>query len=655
MLFINFLTKKAGITVDSFSTDISSVTLNLRSLDADTSTLLDTLVSTYQDRSTLSLDDTLSFRYARLFKSADQALTTTLNTVTIVPFLSASVLDSNYFEMVTDGSYIIIKKPGVYVFMAKASAYLTGAANKTTSLQWSFQFDSTRSGLFTNVSNCNSYTYHVTSGNMYDSTVVCCTYNVTSTLGGYLRLVCKQVTGGANLSVMNDCTSLQIFSASGLSMYEGTLTTTKPLTTSFSDILLGSDRLIFTPLTHAVGQSTVTVNRSGTVYVICKTTFYKTSGTDASIGVSSILYNGSNPASNNYAYSSTLYSTGDKATVVNDCTIDVVAGDVISCQAAISTGTYLSLSASESAVMVFYLTSVNNENNLYTGDIAITVPPVTPIVPTNTGMTDIQFQTQSESFPNYSLGITFSNQSPQLIVNTTGMYLVTANICFLNPNGVSRTVAVGITESTDNGSTYIFQPGTTTVKRLSTVVNSYATVDIQHMLFLVVGNRIKLQTYLIDGTATDNIQVVNYTNLTAQCLQSTDSVVDVDNSLFGQGATFVKSYDSLQVSSTSWVEKCRLVTNYVTSGTYRVSLVTNFSFPNNTDTFNVQVVDFCTGVASTTKVVASRTIDPSMSQFTLILHLFLLDGVHNIVLELSSVKGSTLKVYNTVMEFWRFS
>jgi len=655
-LLVTYLTTKAGVLVDSYDVQPNAITLTLRALDAGTQMLLDELVSTYVDKSTLNIDDALSYRYARVYKSSDQTLSTTLNSVVGITFVSANVLDTNYYDLAGDGSYIIIKKPGTYVFLAKVAAYLTGAVTKTSTLQWTFQFDTTRMGtIWSNISNCSSYTYHVGPGSMYDSTVVACTYSVSNVLGGYLRLSCKQIAGGANLSIAGDFTSMKVLCVSGLSMYEGIQTTSKVMTVAYQDVNYSSDRVANVPFVHGSSAAGVTIDNDGTIFVMSKVTFNKTSGTDTSIGSSQILYNGTNILNNHYAYSTPLYTAGHKTTLINQCTMDVHRGDVIQAQAVMVNGTNLSLSANDSSLFIFYLTAVNNVNNLYTGDVAIISLPSTPIVATAAGLTDVQFQSQTQSFPNYSLGVTFNQSKTPLIINTTGMYWVTCDLTFYNPNGVQRTVYGGISASTDGGATYIYQAGSTSTKRLSDIVGSYITMPVHHLIFLVAGNQLKIQVGSVDATDADNIQVVNNTNFTASCfLGNTNVVMNVDKSVFGENQMFTRAYDSLTVSSPSYVEKCRIVSNYLSTGTYRINILTNCIFPNTSDTFVVQIVDYVSGGPYlATRIMVNRSFDSNSTTVTLFHQLYLLEGVHNLILQFASPQGSALTIYNTNMELWR--
>jgi len=189
--------------------------------------------------------------------------------------------------------------------------------------------------------------------------------------GVYLLLAKVGAYCPSVLSVGADAVSLQIICASGACYYEGTSTVATVLTTTAKPRPLNSDRVINSPFLHTSGSGSVTMGVSGTVYALSKLTVSKTSGTDASVAEYDLLLNGVPLTGNGQVFTKSVSSSGNKTTVINSGTLDVSAGDVISSQALISKGTNLTATAGDSGLILMYLSTVNNMDNLYTGDVSI--------------------------------------------------------------------------------------------------------------------------------------------------------------------------------------------------------------------------------------------------------------------------------------------
>lgn len=376
-------------------------------------------------------------------------------------------------------------------------------------------------------------------------------------------------------------------------------------------------------------------------------------GTDTSVAISTILRNGVVISGNGTTYSGPINTSGGKCSIYNEGTLDVVAGDVISMQSSISIGSALTVTSLDSCLTCIYLSSVNNDNNLFTGDLSIDNVETNALVTTT--YSDIQFQSQKESYPNYSLGVIYNGSIPDLLVNATGVYVITADMSVYNPNGVNRFVGICVVTSVDN-KTYAVVPGSTCIKQIW--ATGKTTITTNALVYLSANHRIKLQIFSTNATSADNIQVSNSSNVSIQCFAGTrsSSVTLVENTVFGNNFSWLKSSDTLAINTPAYATKSRLVTGYIADGMYRLGLNAMFSSTTTTDSYSLQISDICTSVVNNyNRVLTTRTFDYSVKTLNYSDYFYLSEGVHNVLLQFASPAGSTLNVYNVNMELWQVS
>lgn len=653
----NFLEAKGKIQIDSYAPDPVTKLVTLSLVQPPDVSFLDALVASYIDSPSLTTEDILSFRYFRAYRGTDLPLTTTANFVNVITLSTLGVSDLNYYSPSSDRTYINIMKPGVYLLKAKVGAYCPTNLTTTSTIQWYFQYDSTRTGnTWINMTNAFAYTVHHMPLPAADTTVLSMAYNVTNPAGVYVRLACKMVTGtGAALSIGGNMVSWEVIQASGACYYEGTSTVATALTTVPKALPLNTDRIINAPFTHTAGSASVKVNLPGTVYAISKLTVSKTAGTDASVAECDLLVNGALQTGNGQVFAKSLSTAGNKVTLINSGTIDVAAGDLVSTQALISSGTSLTATSGDSGLMLMYLSTINSQDNLFTGDVAINAVQASSVI-TSTPL-DVQFESQTESFPNYSLGVTFNGTTSYLTTNTTGYFAISGDITVYNPNNIQRTIYVVVSLSVD--SVFYEQPGTLAAKQVMRAGKT--TINTQHLIYLTANSKIKLQVYSPDATAADNIQMADCTNLSVHCLNGASMVAaqapSYTSNSFGTDFYYLTALEPVVFSSTAFVEHSRLSPGFLLAGTFRLHIEATLFTSNALDSYTLQLTDTVVNQAGTaqTSVLLSNAVDYTMPIFRRTLILTFPEGVHTIIFQVSSPKGSPITCAFVCTELWRIS
>jgi len=635
-----------GNTIDSYDFDVSTNTFSItfkQSISSDQKLALDTLINIFVDSTVLSPTDVLQFKNVRAYKSSDQVMPTTINTVTEVLFRSTSTIDRLYYQMSASGKYIFIQKPGIYLIMCKVGAHLTAGSTAGTNsvIQWGLSYDDSRTEVvYITVPNTNTYTLHTNVNNMTDSTHVACILNVTSATGTYFRLTAKQTLGNTPLTIDNDQTSITIMSIPGASFYEGNMTTAQTLTTTFANVNLQSDRLVQYPFTHTVATPGVTVTQTGTVIVFGKTTVNKTAAADASQSRTILLLNGTQVVDSG-TYSTVLSAANNKSTSHFMAMLAVNAGDIITMQARIEGGSALQLPAAESGITLIYMhpAVLNSMSSVY---VTSDAPSSTPL---STSSYDVVYNKTPLSVP--SNVITLSGSSA-VATSNPGLYLVMLNLTVLNTSGSVRECGIYTTSSTDSGKTFYYMLGSLGVKQLHP--NGKTTISNHALLSLPAGSRVKIQVST-NGTTADNITTTDTTQLTVVNFDawSPDGLSEV----FGDNFNVMTSIDDLIVSTASYYEKCRMTYYQIEAGVYRIT--TNISITTTaTTTINVQIIDIHTN-SGNTYTVYNKTIvhGAGTYYFSSTDYANISDGAHQLVLQLSSPNAVAYTAKNATIDSWR--
>lgn len=636
--------------LDSYDYDTTSSTLSFsfkNSLTPEQKLSLDTLINIYVDSTILTPTDIVTFKNIRAYKSSDQTIPTTINSTSEVLFKSTSCINRLYYQMSSSGKYIYIQKPGLYYVIAKVGARLTPGSTPGSNsvVQWGLSYDDARTEIvYMNISNTFAYTCHTNVNAMTDSTLVTCIFNVNSATGTYLRLTAKRTLGNTPLIIDNDQTTISILSIPGASFYEGNMTTSLTLnSSSMSNINLNSDRIVQYPFTHTVSTPNVTINQTGNVLYIVKSTINKTSGSDQSYGRTVLTHNGT-PVPSVGSFSSVVASSSNKTTSYFIGMLSVENGDQLSIQGKIEQGSSLQFTGGETGMILIYI----HPSILKRMTAAFVNSDVPQSNPLTTSPSDILFNKKMIFLPSVDGGMSLSGSSSISVLNP-GLYLVFGNVTISNNSGIVRECGVHVSRSTDGGKTFYYAIGTLGIKQ----VNATGKTTIANQAFVSVpsGSKIKLQV-ATNGLSSDNIFVTDTTQFTVINFNAWEPSEEM-YPVFGDNFNIVTSNDDLLITSATHQEKCRLIYHYMGAGVYRFT--TNMAITTTTNTnINIQIIDIHSE-SSNTYILYNKTVShpPGTIFFTSTDFSNIAEGAHHFILQISSPDNVSFTTRNVTIDCWR--
>ena len=132
-----FVKKVENFYLDAINSEVSITFSSVLTPEEEVG--LSTMVKIHVDNSSLSNDDMLAVKHIRSYKSVDQNLLTTLNSINEVTFSSTSTINRFFYQIGSSSKFIFIQKPGIYFILAKVGAHLASGASpvKYSFLQWS--------------------------------------------------------------------------------------------------------------------------------------------------------------------------------------------------------------------------------------------------------------------------------------------------------------------------------------------------------------------------------------------------------------------------------------------------------------------------------------------------------------------------------------
>lgn len=643
------VSKAYGLNYYDYNAGSSLLVLSFtKPLDPINKAALDLTVNTFPDSSILTPEDLQASKYIRVAMAADQTLSTPINSVSDVLFHSATHIDRLFYQQAANNKFIFLQKPGVYLISGKVGARLASGRTpgSTTVLQWAVQYDDTKAEIaYIPLNNSAVYTTHTSANNSADSTLYVACINVTSSTGTNVKVVCKVMSGTTPLQVDADQTSFSIISVPDTSVFEGNSSATAALNaTTPTTVNFGTHRVVQYPFTATIGQPSVTLQQSGYVIVFCKATFNKTTGTDPTIGTVYPLLNGT-AITTTSPQSHSIAAANNKTTIHSCHAIAVNVGDVLTMQAKLVQGSALTYTAAETGMTCIYVSTILRDTTSAVYSILDT--PVSGISSTTT---DIDITRDTLNLPLTGLSMMhYSNGRTS--VPTAGLYLVVYQVTFVNAGSTPREVGAWLATTVDAGKTFYYHYGSLAIKQ--SAAGTSTIVSTSTLLNLPDGAQIKLQA-ASNGLLSDNISVTGH--CTTTMINYEDVAYNLEpQGIFGREFAMIRSVEPLQVTSPAYIEKCRIVTPYLTSGIYRVMVSAVISVPtNNTTPLNVQLLEVNSASGLTFVVYTKSIAFPPNGTYPYMSldYINASNGVHTIIFQLST-QGSTFTCFETTMEIWR--
>lgn len=638
-------------TLNFYNYDVPTTTLTLtfrQNLDTSTKQIVDTLVLNYNETQALSLSlaDQTAFKFAQFTSTVDQALSTT---PTDIRFQSETYVDRQYY-MSSTKSFLYIQKPGTYLVLARLTSYVSGSFVDTSCVQYDLFYDDTRTEQgFLNYPLTTVYTTHRNVWNGQETTILACVFLCNPAQGSYVKVQGKIISGSTPISIKGDYTTVQFMNIPNASYFESVLTTSFTLPTAFGNVFLGKDRIVNYPFNHTVGQASITISNSGWLFLIAKATFTKSSGVDNSQAALRFYSLGQFAFMAGTAGYSTEIVAGSKSTANYTGLIPVNAGTTITYQVQQTQGSSMALSPNETGVVAVFLNASLYPQISLLNSFTDIVQNNGPFLYDNlyNDLTFTTLRTLQPPSPNNT--IIFSTNTPEIIVNDTGVFTISAHVSVYNPSNNSGQLTVSLSSSVDGGKSYYSIIGSKSSRSIGR--QDKTSVTTTSIVPISSGHRIKVQSAATNASG-DVIQYAD--SCTVSLLKFSTATLTSAQTLgqttFGTNFHVVISKESMQMNSTSMVEKCRLTTGYLPSAVYRVASRCAITIPDS------EVVTYellSSPPSGQTTTISSKVVYTSNPSLGTTDYMFLSEGVHTFIMQMSTKLGLTITASGALIELWR--
>lgn len=260
--------------------------------------------------------------------------------------------------------------------------------------------------------------------------------------------------------------------------------------------------------------------------------------------------------------------------------------------------------------------------------------------------TDIPFDTEVIEDSDY----THTGSSPEFTINTDGRYIFFIKLNYdLSSNNNDALIKSRIVANTGAGYFDIFATDACSF-HLSNSVGENST-NITCTLQLSENTLIKLQAAHIEG----NTNTVALANSSITILKAEElSLNDTGLLIFGTQVKYVESLNTTTTTSTSYIQKLLLTTDFIPSGIYRIDFYYIFTIDNNNKKMNVRVlVNNVDTIHETTESIHESGLEESRHGFA---HVPLNLGVNTVSLDFRLADTSSqISLSNAKMSMWRIS
>ncbi len=648
MLVAQIKTFSYGSLLNYYNYDTANSTLNLtfsKPLTDLQKASLDSVINTFLDISTLSEKDVTTFQYTKRFKSVDQPISGTVAVTNDVILDASTIANSDFFIPNAGYATLNILKPGIYFLIAKVGAKLNGLFITNTSISWQIQVDTSKLGsLYLATSATTVYTMHNAVNGGTDSTSIVCVLPVTSPNGVNLKLVCKRVSGTSPMSIDSSLTSFMITSLLATSLFESNTNTTVTLSPTVPSTLnLATPRIQQTPVTGTNLSPQIKISQTGYFFYSAKATFNKTTGTDASRGILRVLQNS---AVKGEVVSQTILASNLKTTVHHMNILEVVAGDIITMQAQIQSGTALQVTSAETGIVGFFL-AINDFPSATVASLKNDVLQNRSINVSN----QLSFNGNTFVVPD----IAFPKDSETQTLRDGGYYFLSGTTNFYNASASRLRLRLRFEVSLDNGVTFLPTRASGATKTVD--AGTSVSMSVADLVIIAPSTVVRL-TASSDGTSADNIYLSEYSTLNILNFQNLNVQSSAPTLL--SGFEKLESPEVMTIDSTTVREKARLVTKYIPTGLYRIAtffktIVPTSSLLLGTCTLNLSVTNSQQFIGPVT--LYERTISQvGQAQTTNTINYYnISEGMNTLLLTAWSPDNTTVALSEFSLEMWRVS
>jgi hypothetical protein len=593
--------------------------------------------------------------------SANNATSVTISqsSFTAIPFDTFNFNNSNYFSLDSTSSVVSLLSTGTYLLDCFL-VFSMDNSNTTTAL-CKFQIDTTGGGTFTDivgttvaspmVANVQANGNHVRGTNT--SVQLFAILKITSTTTS-VRVVCTQ-TGSTqpNLTTLSGLSNLtftrvNIDLSDNSYFYNGYTTSTTTLGSSLIDLPL-TKRFTDSGFTSTDGTGSVTIVTSGKYLLSAAISFEKSTLTDNyAIGQAVLVVNGSvvsdtisytGLANNGNTSNNNNNTTTNNLSTTNISRILVLsAGDVVKIQAKISGGSNLRLSSGTSCLCIVKFQSSGSSQatprffDAYnTGGLSL-----------NNNYQDIPLNTEVIKDSVFS----HTSNAPEVVVGEIGFYIARCSVNVSNTDNKESQINSKLVSSV-NGTFY-----DASLSQAYSVVLDGTNLNqvgcfFETLIFVQPGTILKLQ--VVNASNNGILATINGSRLQ---LLKLDSVSSPSSGIiiFGNSFSFIEDPSSSSTSSTTYLIKLTLITQYLQAGYYNISCSYRITSLNNRIAEIYVTVDDSIVISDSIQTLTTNNCATVYNDFRVV---FLPAGYHNVIMKYRSYSGSVISIDTTRLMIYR--
>ena len=587
--------------------------------------------------------DPNSNKYCNIYSSGSQTLTDTYQDIL---FDSDRRIDDFYTHSLLEQELITFNQPGKYFVYFRCSTFVETGNNRASS---GIRLVLDTGGGFNEIAGTLAYMFNRDNDQGYNT---CCTNIVLDvSAGDVIKAQVRREVGSTTIKTLQNASEIVIIrmtvdQANDLTEYLSVYkSNSNNFGSSYSDLVFNTTRINDSIYTYSTSTGIVELTENGIYFITCNVSTQTNSNTETQTsfrlvadtgggynevsGSRGYMHNDDDPDSLNTGFISLVYNgtTGDKLKI--QTIIDNGAGTASN----VANGCNLNvikLGSSLGQSTVKYFDGYND-----TGGTSI-----------STSYTDIPIISENIKDSIY----THTASSPSITVTEDGRYIIFARICFVKSSGTTET-AVKTRLVVDNGSGFFEISGTEAYSYHTNTSTGTQQSFIGATIQLAANSIMKLQGIIFDG---NNIEVANYgTGISVMRLEPLN-VGQQGLVIFGTELNYVESTSTTSTNSLTYVQKIRLTTDNIPSGTYRIGFYYIWTIDNTNQDFTSRVqVDDSLDIHESTESIHRSNQDIATSGFS---HVSLSLGVHTIDLDFKVDSGTTnASIKDARIEIWRLS
>ena len=584
-----------------------------------------------------------STKYFEAYNTSSQSITGTYTPITVD---ATRLIDTDFFTKIDDHTVKVLVT-GLYTIIGRITTTTISGNDDNNQCSVILAIDDTFDS-YSTVPGTICYTVNADAGDGTSTVAFSCILSITE--NQKIQIRCKQDLGTNALATLNNGCNL-IISRPGIDdtdnskFFNGYVDATTVLTGSLADIDINVNRVINSSYTHAVDTPGITFNDNAKYIIFCNVGFSKTSGNDVSCTESVLLLSDNAGLNFTVVDASVMHTFHDDNGMFSSASshliLDIVSGQILKLQSRVISGSNIRMESDCTQISII---------NLGSTSLGQATPKFMDLYDTGTGAinlsyTDLTYDTNRIIDSVYSHTVSTSDVQ----VSEAGKYLILAKISIertaTNNDSTSR-----LRMMVDNGNGFAELAGSLSSNYHHASSSGKMTLQTVSMLTLSTNSKIKCQILKISGSGTLNV-IANSSELSM--VKFDPEAVTIESILiFGTFYKYIESLGSTVTTSTSYIQKLRMTTDYLPDGYYRVGVFYNLSNSSNNGEMGarLQIDDITTVEENSFAIQANNTSNPKV--FYTPIQIQLSEGIHTIDLDFKNISGITT-ISGVKLESWR--